>query len=89
MLINMRGKKMKGYMGYPIIKAKQLKEDSNAWVENNVEHMFHLEHFPNTTKAYTLFIDGELPTTDCEGTDCCMVGNTLWYGLHKIREGLI
>ena len=80
---------MKEYMGYPIIKEEELNVDSNAWVENNVEHMFHKQYFPNTTKAYSLFIDGELPTTDCEGTDCCMVGNTLWYGLHKIKEGLI
>jgi len=80
---------MKGFMGYPIIKESKLDSNSNAWVENDVRYLFHLQYFPNTKKAFTLFIDGEQPTTDCEGTDCCMVGNTLWWGLHKIKEGLI
>jgi len=85
----MKGQDMKGFMGYPIIKESKLDSNSNAWVENDVRYLFHLQYFPNTKRAFTLFIDGEHPTTDCEGTDCCMVGNTLWWGLHKIREGLI
>ena len=79
---------MKGFMGYPIIKESKLHSDTNAWVKGAVSN-FHLQHFPNTTASYTLFIEGDYPTTDCEGSDCCMIGNTLWWGLHKIEKGTI
>jgi len=75
--------------GYPIVSLSDLDENTNGWVKQERVSDFHLHWFPDTRESYTLFIEGELPTTDCEGTDCCQVGNTLYYGLHKIRMGLI
>jgi len=63
-------------------------EDTNGWVKDAYVSDFHLQEFPHTRESYTLFIEGVFPTSDCEGTDCCMVGNTLYWGLHKIDKNL-
>ena len=75
--------------GYPIVSLSDLDENTNGWVKEERVSDFHLHWFPDTRESFTLFIEGELPTTDCEGTECCQIGKTLFYGLHKIRMGLI
>lgn len=76
--------------GYPILSDDHvITEDTNGWVKHPFVSEFHLQEFPHTRESYTLFIEGDFPTSDCEGTDCCMVGNTLYWGLHKITEGMI
>jgi len=75
--------------GYPVVSLADLDENTNGWVKNDYVSEHHLHWFPNTRDSYTLFIEGDYPTSDCEGTDCCMVGNTLYWGLHKIEETVL
>lgn len=75
--------------GYPVVSLADLNhETTNGWIKEPFVSEYHLQYFPNTRESYTLFIEGDFPTSDCEGTDCCMVGNTLYWGLHKIDKNL-
>lgn len=78
---------MKEFMGYPIVDRDELDDNTNGWVKEPYVSEYHKVFYPETKDTYTLFIEGEVPTTDCEGSDCCMVGTTLWWGLHKIEGG--
>lgn len=76
--------------GYPLLDDDVvITEDTSGWVKDAFVSEFHLREFPNTCESYTLFIEGDFPTSDCEGSDCCMVGNTLYWGLHKVCAGSV
>ena len=68
----------------PIGTVDNIGDDNTIWVEVSVDTM-HLYWYLNTEKQYILYERGEYPTSDCSGSDCCMVGNIFYWGLHKLR----